>query len=273
MQGVGGGWMRLIYFISAVLFLALPAQASFDPFVGRKPLAVLIEQSPWVEWVNWDTPRIAVYDDGEVIFWRESTEDSSYQIAQLSSFELESVKKKLAALSAISVKQNYSLSDRRDQINTQIYIENGDNDAVINGYEIECDHVPARNYDESEIYPPLEFFQIHSFLCQFKPKLSKSWTPDYIEVVLWDGQYATEKSIYWPEEWPNLSSDRALLQDNRWSLFLNWSEAPKLFAFLETRPKKGAIQIGGKKWIASVRYTLPNEPVWRRALRAQPDEM
>ena len=264
--------MRLLFFISTVLFLTLPARASFDPFVGRKPLVVLIEQSPWVKLVNWDTPRVAIYDDGEVIFWQGSEEDGSYQVARLSSFELESLKKKLGDLSAISAKQKYVLSASKNKTNTQIYIESGNQSSAINGYGIECDHVPARKYDEAENYPPVQFFQIHSLLCQFKPESSQLWAPEYIEVVLWDNPDATEKSIYWPEEWPNLNSDRALFQYNRWSLFLNWSDASKLFVFLETRPEKGAIQIDGKKWMASVRYTFPSEPVWRQALWARPDE-
>ena len=54
-----------------------------------------------------------------------------------------------------------------------------------------------------------------------------------------------------------------------YSIFMPGKELPKLLDFLKTRKEKGAVEIDGKKWAVSFRYTFPSEPVWLKAFRQE----
>ncbi len=62
------------------------------------------------------------------------------------------------------------------------------------------------------------------------------------------------------------NSDRTVKRrEGSYSIFLDAALESELVNFLSKRKKKGAIEIGGKKWAASVRPVFPSEPVWRKA--------
>ena len=259
-------------FVVALILSAVPLRAAFDPFAGPKPIAVFIEQNPWLMVIGSDTPRVTVYDNGDVIFLKKSGDNYSMQFVNLSGPELAQLEKIWAPLLAVKLKRDYSLSDATDQTSAQLYLQKGDQQIAVEAYGLDCGGISYAAKLESADAPPAEFYAIHKQLCNLDFTSSEPWTPKYVEVMLWDYDYAPDKSIHWPNDWPNLESDRAVKRGDMWSIFLDGTELPKLSAFLKTRPEKGAVELGGKKWAASLRYTFPNEPLWRRALRARPDQ-
>ena len=56
--------------------------------------------------------------------------------------------------------------------------------------------------------------------------------------------------------------EQTISRGDSFSLFLPISEKEDLLAFLATRQKRGAIEIGGRKWAASLRYPFPREERW-----------
>ena len=93
-----------------------------------------------------------------------------------------------------------------------------------------------------------------------------------MEVIIWGYDYAPDESIYWPKDRPGLESPSTLKRRDAYSIFIPGKELPKLREFLKTRKEKGAVEIGGKKWAVSIRYTFPNEPIWFKAFRSEPEE-
>lgn len=93
------------------------------------------------------------------------------------------------------------------------------------------------------------------------------WIPEHVEVMLSPYEYAPEKSIRWPAEWPGLDSREAAQRGDSYSIYLPGSRLKELRAFLQTRNAKGAVDVGGKKWMASYRHVFPSEPVWSKAFR------
>src|SRR5206468_11770666 len=83
--------------MTLLLSLASPRlfSAEFDPFAGTKPIAVLIQSDPWAMVMGADTPRVAVYEDGTVIFVKKSRKSASYHQKDLSATELSDFKKRL----------------------------------------------------------------------------------------------------------------------------------------------------------------------------------
>lgn len=265
--------MSVRLFSLLLAFLAtLPVQAAFDPFAGPKPVAVFIEQNPWLMVIGSDTPRVTVYDNGDVIFLKKSGDEYSMRIAKLSPTELSQLEQKWAPLFETKLKRDYSLSDATDQTSAQLYLRNGDQAIAVDAYGLDCDGISYVAKLDPADTPPPEFYAVHKSLCNLDFASSEAWTPEYVEVMLWNYDYAPDKSIHWQQDWPNLQSERAIQRGDMWSIFLDGTELPKLLAFLKTRPEKGAVEVGGKKWAASVRYTYPSEPVWRQALRARPDK-
>lgn len=70
--------MRLSLAILLLLAGFTLRSADFNPFERSKPIAVLIQTDPWAMVIGADTPRIAVYEDGEMIFLKKSSNKASY---------------------------------------------------------------------------------------------------------------------------------------------------------------------------------------------------
>jgi hypothetical protein len=258
--------------LAVLALFASSAQAKFDAFEGPKPIAVFIEQNPWLMVIGSDTPRVTVYESGEVIFAKKINGEYSMQVSQLSPLELLKLRQSWAPLFEAKLKRDYMLSDATDQTSAQLYLQNGDEVISVEAYGLDCDGISYPTKLNPKDAPPPELLAVHRTLCSLDFASSEPWMPKYVEVMLWDYDYAPDKSIHWPQDWPNLSSERAIKRGDMWSIFLDGSALPELLAFLKTQPEKGAVELGGKKWAASVRNTFPSEPVWRRALRTRPDK-
>jgi hypothetical protein len=80
--------------------------------------------------------------------------------------------------------------------------------------------------------------------------------------MIWPYDYAPEPSIAWPKRWPGLDAPTTLKRAESFSLFVPSAEFESLHAFLAGRQEKGAVEIGGKKWAASLRLPFPHEDLW-----------
>jgi hypothetical protein len=109
---------------------------------------------------------------------------------------------------------------------------------------------------------PPEIVRAYDRLKAFNPPDSTEWLPDRVEVMVWPYEYAPEPSIQWPKDLPDLNDARAVKRGDSFSIFVPSSKLPELRAFLARRNEKGAIDINGKKWAASIRYPFPAERLW-----------
>ena len=59
----------LVLTILSFFIIRTPANAlEIDPYAGPRPIAVLIQANPWLNVIGSDTPMVAIYDDGQVIY-------------------------------------------------------------------------------------------------------------------------------------------------------------------------------------------------------------
>ena len=259
-----------LLFAGIALFAAVPAQAAFNPFEGPRPIAVLIEQNPWLMVIGSDVPRLAVYDNGDVIFLKQTGKDDyEFRVAHLTPDELRSLEQKWEPLFNAKLKNYYDLIPGvTDQTTSKLYVSRGDQTVAINAYGLDCDDGPELEQAFSKVKagPPVVLFQVHRALCNLDFTQNQKWSPKYVEVMLWDYSHAIEPSIYWPKDWPNFTSERAFKRADSWSIFFDAGDLPKLSAFLKTQKEKGAVELDGKKWSVAYRSTFPGEPVWQKAL-------
>jgi len=219
-----------------------------------------------------DTPRMAAYEDGTVIFIRTSGKSATYQSKNLSATELSNLKKQLAPTLALNdLKSFYNLRPYvTDQPEAMFYIRDGQRELTTRVYgltagEKPTPHTISRDKREADAVPD-ELMELHKFLCAVDYSDSKEWTPPYLEVMIWPYEYAPDKSIKWPKDWPGLDSKRSIKRGDSYSIFLDGKVLPELLKFLKTRKEKGAVEIEGKKWAVSFRPVFPSEPVWRKAM-------
>jgi hypothetical protein len=249
---------------------SVPSPATFKPFEGPKPIAVLIEQNPWLMVIGSDVPRVAVYENGDVIFLKQTGKDDyEFRIAHLAPEEIQSLERTWDPLVNVQPKSYYDLlPGMSDAHTTKLYVSEGNRAVAVNVYGLDCDDGPQfiDAASKGKDAPPAELFRVHQRLCDIDFKNSEKWTPKYVEVLLWDYHYAPDKSIYWPKDWPDLKSDRAFQRGDMWSIFFDAAQLPRLNAFLKTQKEKGAVEVDGRKWSVAYRYTFPSEPVWRKAM-------
>jgi hypothetical protein len=256
---------RLALFFLTLLLLASPAFAKFEPWAGPKPVAVFTEFNPWLMVIGSDTPRVVVYENGDVIFAKKAGDTYAYHSVKLAPAELTALEARWQSVFAHTPPPNgYEMSYATDQATAAFYLRNGDKTFRTSIYGWSCrGRTPAPANLKPEERPPAALADLHKALCTLDYANSHEWVPKYVEVMLWDYSYAPNASIVWPNAWPGLDSPRALKRGDAWSIFLDGSKLPELRAFLAQQRDKGAVELGGKKWAADFRYTFPSEPMWR----------
>jgi hypothetical protein len=82
--------------------------------------------------------------------------------------------------------------------------------------------------------------------------------------MIWAYDYAPEKSIVWPEKWPDINSNSTRKRGDSYSIYLPYSEKGNYKEFIATRSEKGAVEINGKKWAVSTRIPFPHEIAFKK---------
>lgn len=288
-------------FIPALVWLALTgacATADFDPFAGPKPLAVFIHSTPWEAHIGSDrpvvgvkTPRVAIYENGEVIFAKKVNNNLIYHRVLLDNEELQKVRERIKpVLGLTNVKPQYSLFFGADASEAMFYLTDGDRAVTTGVYGLEEGLASERRksadrkslgrgqrLDEGRskpspnpYAPPDGLLELHQWLRQLDYPNSDEWKPKYVEVVLRDYPYEfNNASIPWPKELLSLNSTRTVKHGSTYSIFLDGSSLPKLRRFLTEHREKGAItEIQGKKMEIGYKHAFPAEREWRNAFEA-----
>jgi hypothetical protein len=266
---------KLLCSLVFLCFTALCFAGTIDPYKGAQPIAVLIQTNPWLMVIGSDTPRVVIYDDGEVVYLQTGLDNGSmYMHKLLTPSELEEVKEKLSSFGDYSaVQRHYDLAPNiTDQPESMIYLNLGSKAMVstIYGLRESMTKLPAHAQSSGGRPPdtmPNALRQLYEYLVGLKFPDAKPWQSKYVEVIVWPYSYAPDQSIHWPKDWPGLESPEAFKRGDSYSIFLPASDIQRLKDFLKTRKQKGAVEIGGKKWAVEFRYVFPSEPVWAMAFR------
>lgn len=265
--------MRFLLVFIGLCLAHVCAAAGFDPFSGPTPIVVFIGSNPWAAVIGSDTPRVAIYENGDVIFAKQVGGDLAYRYVKLDKEGLENVRVQIAPIFAIKgLKPLYDVtSGVTDQPTAMFYFRSTNREVATMVYGMTDDDARLSTFTKSPrkvAAPPGALLDLHAWLRKLDYPQSTPWTPKYIEVMLWGYSYAPDRSILWPKGWPSLSSERAFKRGDSYSIFLDASSLPELRKFLATRREKGAVEIDGKKMAVSYRFVFPGEPTWRKSFGA-----
>ncbi|KFG90509.1 hypothetical protein BV98_001713 [Sphingobium herbicidovorans NBRC 16415] len=237
---------KQVVFFHRPLALAA-ARASPTPY----PLIVLLTSDPWLMVVGSDSPAFVLYSDGTAIFRTksgfESTKLDHNQRADLiGAF----ANPELAALAG-----GYDAASATDQPENTLLVYGNKGPFYISVYG---------SLDDESVREkvPTAITKAFDQLRGFRPSTAQVWWPDKVEVMIWPYEYATDRSIVWPKRWPGLDDPVTRKRGDSYSLFISSAELPALRTFLASRKEKGAIEIDGKKFAASVRLPFPHEALW-----------
>jgi hypothetical protein len=215
------------------------------------PALVLMETDPWAAVLGSDSPTFVLYEDGTAI-WRTA---SGFRTTRLRPSEVEQLYAKLRPATMQPYYGGYSADDATDQPEEDFLIYRGESPTFISVYgRLEAADVRAK--------VPAEIVRAYDVLKGFNPSQSTEWMPDKIEVMVWPYEYAPEPSIEWPTDLPDLKDPGTVRRGDSFSIFIPSSKLHEVRTLLGRRNEKGAIEIDGKKWAASVRFPFPSERLW-----------
>ncbi len=236
---------RMAFFHRPVALAA--ARASAESY----PLIVMLMSNPWLMVIGSDSPAFALYSDGTVIFrtktgFKSTKLDQKQQANLLRTFE----NPDLAAVAG-----NYKAENATDQPDNTLLVYGNKEPIYISVYgSLEDKLVRAKL--------PLAITNAFDKLQNFRPLAAETWLPDKVEVMAWPYEDAPDRSIIWPQRWPDLKDPTTRKRGDSYSIFIAAAELPTLKAFLASTKEKGAIEINGKKFAASVRLPFPRESLW-----------
>ena len=266
---------KIITILLLAFIIPIAWSLDIDPYKGPKPIAVLIQTDPWLMVIGSDTPMVAIYEDGQVIYLKkEKDKPSVYLHKQLTKDELDGVKKKIVFFVQPSdIKRSYDLAPNvTDQPETKIYINIDGKIQATTIYGL-IKSLPA--YSSSGEKRPDQLPSLLTDLNDYLTNLSfpdaKEWEPAFVEAMVWGGDevWGTKPSnIHWPKEWPGPNSPNSVKRKEIYSIFLPGTELTKLRNLVkEEYSGRGGVLIEGKQWAVDFRFTFPNEPVWIEAFK------
>ncbi len=217
-----------------------------------------------------DTPNVALYEDGQVIFVRLVKRHYEYFQTQLDKPTLDQILQKLKAIGV--VKGHYDIAPGvTDQPEALFYWRMGTSTLATRVYGLTRSGrlsgprttMPG---NKQATPPPQELLNLHRWLCTLDFPHAKSWTSRYTEVMLGDFSSA-RKSIPWPGSLPGLNSLQTIKRRDAYSIFLEPQQLPALEKLLSKLTERTAVILSGKKFSLGTRKTFPCEPEWREAFK------
>jgi hypothetical protein len=223
------------------------ARASSTP----TPLIVMLASDPWLGVVGSDSPAFALYDDGTAIFATKA----GYASTKLDSIQLKTFFDAFDNRELRNFAGGYEAAEATDQPDNHLLVYGRDASFYITVYG----YLESPSVRSKLPAPVLSSFDR---LRKFASSTAQAWLPSSVEVMVWPYEYAPDPWIVWPERWPGLKAPTTRKRGDSYSIFVPPSELPALKTFLASRKEKGAVEIDGRKWAASIRLPFPHEALW-----------
>lgn len=223
------------------------AEQSGDPL----PVLILLATDPWLMVIGSDSPKAALYNDGTFIY----RVGEQYRSVLLSPAQSKALVDLVSPMSLPAGRYN-AAPGWTDQPTNSLLVYAGAKPSFVSVYgDLGSRDVQARL--------PASVRRAFRLISTAAFGNSKPWLPSKIEVMIWPYEYAPERSIVWPKQWPGLHGPTTRKRGkDAFSLFLPASDLAQLRRFLNTKAEKGAVEIDGRKWTVSVRLPFPQEQLW-----------
>lgn len=260
---------RPLCFMMGLGLARLCFATGFDPFEGPEPFLVVVDFNPWAMVVNADSPRVAIYQNGDMVFLDANRKDPGYRVKRLTTEDRERLLKSARSVFlSPGLKHRYDIRGGTDRPMTKFYFHEAGSSVATEVYGLECSPSKPFPWERDLEMAPKGLLDLNASLCAPASEGSEKWAPRYVEVMMWGYEHAKGTSVPWPKDWPGFDSPRAMKRGDSYSIFMDTSVVPRLQAFLSRVKEKSAVVIDGKKMPVSYRMPFPSEPVWRQAFES-----
>jgi hypothetical protein len=244
---------KISLFLLICTFSSKAFSQSFNPKYGS-PVLVLIVTNPWLMVIGSDVPSFVVYENGQIIYKKTINNVVKYYEANLGN---EEAKKTISELgltdSLLKLPKYINASNSSDQPTNELLL-NLDSLTEISVYG----NLRETN-GEARLKTPQPFLTIYDNIIKYENSSAKTWLPDSIEVIVSGYSYAPEKSLLWPQNWPDLKSNTTVKRgDSLYSIYLDKKYFNEFIKLRSSLKEKQAILINGKKFSISYRLPFPN---------------
>jgi hypothetical protein len=214
------------------------------------PALVLLETDAWAAVMGSDSPRFALYNDGTAI-WRRG---DGFRTKRLNGSEMAQLYADLNLDYLGPLHGYYDAAPMTDQPEATILDYRRDKATIVSVYG-------SLSSPEVRRKTPKAIVGVYDKLLSFDQP-GADWLPDKVEVMVWPYEHAPEASIVWPKDLPDLTDASTVQRGDSFSIYVPSSKLRHIRDFLAHRKEKGAIEIGGKKWAAAIRFPFPAERLW-----------
>jgi hypothetical protein len=242
-----------------------------------KPLLMVMEADPWASVIGSDSPVLAIYSDGAVIYRKHP--DPTAPTNQTNPYLSRVVPKpdeligKLLSFDMAAMPDQHALSSATDQVTTDIW-------TPAKTIRIYGDWHKPRDFGsnndpatiaiatrEEKMWAslPAKLREALTRLEDVRRVEGTPWLPAKIEIVFWPWENAVDPSTAWPKGWPGLSDKETRKRGtDSYSVYLAPNRFNELRRLLASRKEKGAILIDGKKMALAYRFPFPGEDAWMK---------
>jgi len=235
----------------------------------RPPLAVLLEEDPWIMVIGADVPFVALYANGLLVY-RDITikNDLPFRAIRLAKDELNKIRALIGPTQEfLDLHPYFDLTDAFDLPTIKLFVSDEKKHKMVSIYGGHIDRQQLVYRSDRNLAPPREFVRIQTVLSGLFYPAATPWVPEYFEIIIWPYEYAPNQRA-WPDTFPDLKDKRSIRRERGgYSLFIEGSRKDELVAFFSQAGEKEAVVIDGKKWAVFIRPVFPSEPVWRAAER------
>ena len=238
-------------FLLGVLGSAVAQPAKFDPFCGPRPIAVILDTSPWAPARRTELPTIAVYADRSMI----RHDGNHYLMSYLSKKEFSELLDHLEACHKGPDRVGPLGGIGVDVPQRRVFVEHGTKVTVCGA------DITRFTSDEPLLVPFVE-------LCRYLEELPQAgavpWQPRYVELFCRRARRGFNV-MPWPPDWPRCGDPQFCgdpRADGYFFVYLQGNDAlqAEAFAWLYV-----SFYLDGRKYGMIVRSVFPQESTWLRA--------
>lgn len=215
------------------------------------PLVVVLGRSIWSNVIGSESPTFALYADGTVI---QNTPDG-FSTSRLTSEEVSELVEQLNLRALAQFQGEFMLEGVTDMPEHSLLIYAGAKPIFIT-------ITGPMGEPDFRARLPKAVVSAWNTLQRYRAAPARPWLPEKFEVMISPYAHAAEPSIVWPEDWPVIDDPQTVTRGDSYSLFLTSSMFGQVKAFLKKGHARGAVEIGGAKWAANIRFPFPHERLW-----------
>lgn len=261
----------LVVLAGLLIELCREASMASEPAKDLTAEVILFTTDPWLGVIGSDSPRLALYDDGTIIYKKLQANRQLLLNAKLQETDkreiIEAVREGLG-----DVKPKYALTGATDMPTNILWWRNGGTAKRVSVYgRITPEPLDAKEAAEKaclgdQSLMPAPLLKAFRKLLSFDSQTAQEWLPENIEVMVWPFEYSQDKPIQWPSSWPDLKDPQTVKRNELYSISLPSKHFPELRKLIKSLRATTAVEMNGKKWAISYRFPFPDESAVRSAV-------